>query len=168
MKGLALALIAAAVTLSACGSEATEQTAQEAVRTSPQRTISEEPKASSDSDHLTTTSTTAAPPPCSAPTFLPVLGHGLDDRAKKLHIVRAEVRRCRNGYAQVFAVPDASVCQPAVGYCYETEQVFLGWTKGSWRILFAGTGITCEEPGFETIPRIRRACGALGYPGYES
>ena len=103
------------------------------------------------------------PPPCGARAFLPVLKETFDDQAPKLRIVRADVERCRNGYAQVFAVPDQSVCDPGVGYCYETEQVFFRWTGGVWRIAFTGTGISCEG-GSETRPVIVRACRALGYP----
>jgi hypothetical protein len=114
----------------------------------------------------TETSTTAAQAPCDAQIFLPVLKEEFDNEAGKLRIVGADVNRCRNGYAKVFAVPDESVCQPGVGYCVEHEQVLLGWTGGRWRILTYGTGITCEEPGFETIAEIRSICRALGYPGY--
>jgi hypothetical protein len=107
--------------------------------------------------------TTASPASCSAQVFLPVLRRELDNEAQKLRIVEVEVARCRNGYAQVFAVPDRSVCQPGVGYCYETEQVFLRWTSSRWRILTYGTGITCEAGG-ETAPVVRRVCERLGYP----
>jgi hypothetical protein len=106
---------------------------------------------------------TAAQPPCIAGAFLPVLKEAMDDEAAKLRVVGAEVERCRNGYAQVFAVPDQSVCQPGTGYCFETEQFFLRWSGGSWRILFAGTGIACDALEGETIARIRRVCAALGY-----
>jgi hypothetical protein len=109
-----------------------------------------------------TTAAAARQAPCTALSFLPILNRRLDGSSPKLRIVRAEVRRCRNGYAQVFAVPDQSVCEPGVGYCYESEQVFLGWSGSSWRILTTGTGITCEG---ETNAQVRRICRALGYPG---
>jgi hypothetical protein len=104
--------------------------------------------------------TIAEEPPCDAADFLPVLKKAFDGTAPKLEVVRADVKRCRNGYAQVYAVPDDSVCDPGVGYCYETEQVFLQW-RGEWRILTSGTGISC---GSETEPLLVRICGALGYP----
>jgi hypothetical protein len=77
-------------------------------------------------------------------------------------IVRAKVGRCRNGYAQVFAVPDQSVCPSAP--CLETEQVFLSWRNSKWQILFAGTGITCEDGRTETDLKVRRVCEELGWP----
>jgi hypothetical protein len=116
----------------------------------------------------TVTSTSAAQAPCDTRVFLPVLKEEFDNGGAggKLRIVGADVNRCRNGYAKVFAVPDESVCQPGVGYCFEREQVLLNWTDGGWRILTYGTGITCEVPGFETDAQIRRVCRGLGYPGY--
>ena len=85
----------------------------------------------------------------------------MDGAAPKLTIVRAEVKRCRNDYAQVFAVPDPSVCKPGIENCYETEQVFLHWDGGVWKIETSGTGIAC---GSETDPEIVKICRALGYP----
>jgi hypothetical protein len=109
------------------------------------------------------TTATAKPPPCAVADFLPVLKHAMDNEAGPvpLRIVRAEVARCRNGYARVFAVPDESVC-PA-GPCIEHEQVFLGWAGAEWRVLTSGTGIACEA-GDETARVVRRACEGLGYP----
>jgi hypothetical protein len=112
--------------------------------------------------------TTAAPEaPCGPTDFLPVLKEAFDGQAPKLRVVRARVERCRKGYAQVFAVPDMSVCEPGVGYCYETEQVFLEWRGDRWRILTSGTGISCGA-GTETIGLIVRACRQLGYPDLSS
>jgi hypothetical protein len=107
--------------------------------------------------------TTVVEAPCGPGDFLPILKRAFDDEASKLQVVRARVERCRGRYAQVFAVPDMSVCQPEVGYCYETEQVFLGWQDNEWRILTSGTGITCGA-GNETIPLVIRICRGLGYP----
>jgi hypothetical protein len=109
------------------------------------------------------TSTTVAQAPCDAQEFLPVLKRTFDDESKKLRIVRADIERCRNDYAQVFAAPDQTVCEPGVGYCYETEQVFLHWTGDRWRMLFWGTGIACGAE-FETDARVVRVCAELGYP----
>ena len=110
----------------------------------------------------TTAPTTTAPAEasCEPAAFLPVLKEAMDDPASKLKVVEAKVQRCRNDYAQVFAVPDPSVCKPGVEYCYETEQVFLHW-DGAWRIATSGTGIAC---GSETDPAIVKICRALGYP----
>lgn len=107
------------------------------------------------------TTTVAEAAPCGAGAFLPVLKEAFDGSAPKLTVVRADVERCRNDYAQVFAVPDQTVCKPGVDFCYETEQVFLRWDGGAWTIETSGTGISC---GAETEPEIVEICRALGYP----
>jgi hypothetical protein len=99
--------------------------------------------------------------PCDPADFLPVLKAAFDGSAPKLTVVRARVVRCRNGFAQVWAEPDRSVCKPGVGYCYDAEQVFLRWAGDRWRIATSGTGITC---GQETDPEIVEICHGLGYP----
>jgi hypothetical protein len=109
------------------------------------------------------TTTVAAAAPCGAGAFLPVLKDAFDGTAPKLTVVRADVERCRNGYAQVFAVPDPSVCKPGVEFCYETEQVFLHWDGSAWTIATSGTGIECGS-GSETDAEILKICRALGYP----
>lgn len=111
----------------------------------------------------TETSLATTNAPCGPRAFLPVLKEQFDDDAAELRIVRADVERCRNDYAQVFAVPDQSGCEPGVARCLETEQVFLGWNGARWRVLTSGTGISCEA-GNETIALIQRVCSALGYP----
>jgi hypothetical protein len=98
---------------------------------------------------------------CDPQAFLPILRGAINNRARELRIVEARVRRCRKGYAQVFAVPDRSVCQPGVRHCYDTEQVFFRLVDGEWRILTSGTGLGCEEVGLGA--RLREACRALGY-----
>jgi hypothetical protein len=123
----------------------------------------------------TTTATTAPPPPpsttepasapCESAAFLPVLKEAFDGAAPKLTVVKAKVQRCRNNYAQVFAVPDPSVCKPGVEYCYETEQVFLHWDGEAWTIETSGTGISC---GSETDKEIVKICRALGYPDLDT
>ena len=109
---------------------------------------------------MTEANTAARAAPCSSQTFVPVLKRGME-RAD-YRIVRARVGRCRNGYAQVFAVPDQSACPSAP--CLETEQVFLGRRDRRWRILFTGTGITCEDGRTETDLKVRHVCEALGWP----
>jgi hypothetical protein len=61
----------------------------------------------------------------------------------------------------VFAVPDPSVCEPGIGGCYETEQVFFRAQDGSWRILEYGTGVDCADADLDA--GLRAACEALGY-----
>jgi hypothetical protein len=104
------------------------------------------------------TSATAAAATCEPEAFLPLLQKTLDDPASELRIVRVEVKRCRNGYAQVFAVPDPSVCEPGVGHCYDSEQVFLQQVAGEWQIVTSGTGISCDDG---SVPA--DVCKALGY-----
>ena len=109
------------------------------------------------------TTTTAAEPDCSPGAFLPLLKDTYDGTAPKLEIVEADVKRCRNGYAQVFAVPNQDVCKPGKGFCYETAQDFLVFEDGAWTIAISGAGIAC---GFETNPNaeLLKICRALGYP----
>jgi hypothetical protein len=161
----ATAVLVLAIALAGCGADSPNPSAAPSARTTSTSTPIPPPITAA-AAATTETRTTSAEASCSAQVFLRVLKQEFDNEAKKLRIVRAEVKRCRNDYAQVFAVPDDSVCQPGIGYCYDSEQVLLDWSGGKWRILTYGTGITCEEPGFETVPLIRRVCRALGYPGY--
>lgn len=105
---------------------------------------------------------TTSAPSCEPSSFLPLLQATYDDPDAGLAVVDARVERCRDGYAQVFAVPDDSACEPGVGGCFETEQVFLRSDGETWTILASGTGLTCAE---ESDPVIAEACRALGYPG---
>lgn len=107
--------------------------------------------------------TDAESAPCGAQDFLPVLQAALDDAAAEIQIVRVRVERCRSGYAQVFAVPDQSLCAVGAGDCFETEQVLLRWKDDAWRVVTSGTGISCGE-GNETLRLIVRVCRGLGYP----
>ena len=77
-------------------------------------------------------------------------------------VVQVEVVRCRNDFARVQALPDASVCPPN---CYEAQEVYLRRVESSWRVLNFGTGIECEDTTtLPPLPRsVRRACRALGY-----
>jgi hypothetical protein len=161
----ATAVLVLALALAGCGADSPNPSAAPSVGTTSTSTTTPPPTTAATAA-TTETSTSSAEAPCDAQVFLPVLKQEFDNEAGKLRIVGADVNRCRNGYAQVFAVPDESVCEPGVGYCVEHEKVLLGWSGGEWRILTYGTGITCEEPGFETVPLIRRVCWALGYPGY--
>jgi hypothetical protein len=111
-----------------------------------------------------TTTQTAPGASCDPQAFLPILRHAINNPAQELRIVEARVRRCRNGYAQVFAVPDRSVCQPGVRHCYDTEQVFFHLVGGKWQILTSGTGLSCEKGALAGEgAKLREACRALGY-----
>jgi hypothetical protein len=163
------AVLALAFVLAGCGADSPNSTTAAGAPATSASTSTTQPTtaaAATTETGATEASTTAEWAPCGAQVFLPVLKQAMDNEAAELRIVRADVKRCRNDYAQVFAVPDESVCQPGIRHCYEHEQFLLGWTDGRWRILTYGTGITCEVPGFETDAQIRRVCWALGYSGY--
>ena len=167
----ATAVLALAFLLAGCGADSPNSPTAAGAPAAPASTSTSTTQpttaaAATTETGATEASTTAEWAPCGAQVFLPVLKQAMDNEAAELRIVKADVKRCRNDYAQVFAVPDESVCQPGIRHCYEHEQVLLGWTDGRCRILTDGTGITCEVPGFETDAQIRRVCGALGYSGY--
>jgi Family of unknown function (DUF6636) len=111
--------------------------------------------------HSTTAALTRAVPTahasCDGSDILPLLQEKLG-----ASIVKADVVRCRNGYARVQAVPDMSTCPPT---CYDTAEIYLRSVGTRWRILDVGTGIPCEDTS--TLPPLpaldRRACRALGY-----
>ena len=159
MRTAAILALALALGLAACGGDESGSSAQ----TGSVAAESAVPETTTDTAGATETEAVAPEAPCDAEDFLPVLGKAFDGQAPKLRVVEARVERCRNGYAQVFAVPDRSVCDPGVGFCYETEQVFLGWKGDHWRILTSGTGIACGE-GIETDALVLRICRGLGYP----
>lgn len=160
MRTAAALLLALALGLVACQGDDAGSPAE----TVSAQTTSTEAETETVATTATDEQTTTAPePPCAPEEFLPILRKAFDGQAPKLRVVKARVERCRNGYAQVFAVPDRSVCDPGVGFCYETEQVFLGWKGDHWRILTSGTGIACGE-GIETDALVLRICRGLGYP----
>lgn len=162
-----LLILALTLALAGCGGEGSGPSAEGGADTAPTVKSPSSTGGSTGAPETGATdagaTTTVAEAPCGEGDFLPILKRAFDDEASKLRVVRARVKRCRNGYAQVFAVPDMSVCQPGVRYCYDTEQVFLGWRGNEWRILTSGTGITCGA-GNETGPLIIRICRGLGYP----
>ena len=153
LGGLAVAFVAV---LSTCGGgDKAAVTVTETVSTPSTSTTSPPPPPPPPA-----TTTTAAEASCEPDAFLPVLKDAFDGKAPKLTVVEAKVERCQKGYAQVFAVPDPSVCKPGVEFCYETEQVFLRWNGSEWTIRTSGTGISC---GSETEAEIVKICRALGY-----
>jgi hypothetical protein len=71
-----------------------------------------------------------------------------------------DVQECQGGYARVFAHVEGT---PPPGTSLEdSEQVFLRYSGGVWRVLTSGTGVTCDEASFATVPRLEDACKALG------
>lgn len=100
---------------------------------------------------------------CAPESFLGILQATYDDEAAGLRVAAARVERCANGYAQVFAVPDDSACEPGVGGCFETEQVFFREVDDVWEILTSGTGIGCDD--LDGSPELRAACDALDGAG---
>jgi hypothetical protein len=95
---------------------------------------------------------------CSPATILPLLKRKFDNPAGGLVIVKADVKRCRNGYARVLAVPRQN---PAGQSQYDSEQLFLRSVKGAWTSVAEGTGITCDD--VDITAAMLAACRALGY-----
>jgi hypothetical protein len=95
---------------------------------------------------------------CSPAAILPLLKRKFDDPEHGLVIVRADVKRCRNGYARVFAVPRQN---PPGQPQYDSEQLFLRSVKGAWTSVAEGTGITCDDA--DITAAMLAACRALGY-----
>jgi hypothetical protein len=108
-----------------------------------------------------TTSTTQGVPgaACSSQAILPLLKRKFDNPSSELIIVRADIRRCRNGYAHVFAI---SRPNPPGHPQYENEQLFLRDVNGSWQSVAEGTGIACSDA--DITAAMLRACRALNYP----
>jgi hypothetical protein len=93
---------------------------------------------------------------CSSQAILPLLKRKFD--SGELVIVRADIRRCRNGYAHVFAI---SRPNPPGHPQYENEQLFLRDVNGSWQSVAEGTGIACSDA--DITAAMLRACRALDY-----
>jgi hypothetical protein len=94
---------------------------------------------------------------CSSQAILPLLKRKFD--SGELVIVQADIKRCRNGYAHVFAI---SRPNPPGHPQYENEQLFLRDVNGSWQSVAEGTGIACSDA--DITPAMLRACRALDYP----
>ena len=158
LGGLAVAFVAV---LSTCGGgDKAAVTVTETVSTPSTSTTSPPPPPPPPA-----TTTTAAEASCKPNAFLPVLKDAFDGNAPKLTVVEAKVERCQKGYAQVFAVPDPSVCKPGVEFCYETEQVFLRWNGSEWTIRTSGTGISCgSETEAEIVKSAARSATRISIP----
>jgi hypothetical protein len=108
----------------------------------------------------TTTMTTPGPShaACTTQAILPLLKHKLDNPSGELAIVAADIQRCRNGYAHVFAI---SRPNPPGHPRYDHEQLFLRDVNGAWQSVAEGTGIACSDA--DITAAMLRACRALDY-----
>jgi hypothetical protein len=107
----------------------------------------------------TSTSLGVSDAACSSQAILPLLKRKFDNPSGELVIVRADIKRCRNGYAHVFAI---SRPNPPGHPQYENEQLFLRDVNGSWQSVAEGTGIACSDA--DITAAMLRACRALDYP----
>jgi hypothetical protein len=105
---------------------------------------------------VTTTTPGVSDAACSSQAILPLLKRKFD--SGELAIVRADIKRCRNGYAHVFAI---SRSNPPGHPQYENEQLFLRDVNGSWQSVAEGTGIACGDA--DITAAMLRACRALDY-----
>jgi hypothetical protein len=96
---------------------------------------------------------------CTPEVFLPLMKAKFDDPSKGLIIERVRVERCRNGYAQVFAITRRN--PPGDPSQYENEQVFMHLLNGRWQSVAEGTGISCADD--ELRPELVAPCRGLGY-----
>ena len=96
---------------------------------------------------------------CTSRAILPLLKRKFDNPSGELTIVRADIKRCRNGYAHVFAI---SGHNPPGHPQYENEQLFLRDVNGAWQSVAEGAGIACSDADITTA--MLRACRALDYP----
>jgi hypothetical protein len=95
---------------------------------------------------------------CTSNVLLPLLKRRFDDPSKELVIERVDIRRCRNGYAHVFAITRRN---PPGDPQYENEQLFLRFVNGEWQSVSEGTGISCSDEDLR--PELAEACRRLGY-----
>jgi hypothetical protein len=153
-RGLALTAVAAALAFAGCSGEDSALPPE----TAPPETTAAE---TGGAETIPPPAAPAAEPECEPDEILPFLQEQLTGVEPELSIVAAEVVRCRQGHAQVFAVPDETPCQPGGEYCYEKEQLFLSWSGQNWRIVAGGTDLACAAG---TNLELSPVCSALGYP----
>ncbi len=79
---------------------------------------------------------------CTQEVLLQTLKTRFDDPTTGLNIERADIRRCRDGYAHVYAVTERDNSGSAR---FENEQLFLRLVEGQWLSVAEGTGISCDE-----------------------
>jgi hypothetical protein len=104
-----------------------------------------------------TTTTTRPTAPCTSAAMLPVVQAVLEEPGV-VRITAVNIQQCRNGYARVFAVPQAVDESEE----FETEQVFLKTVGSSWAVLTFGTGIDCANDDDLSPPELETACTLLG------
>jgi hypothetical protein len=97
---------------------------------------------------------------CTQEVLLQTLKSRFDDPATGLIIERADIRRCRGGYAHVFAVTERHASGSPQ---FENEQLFLRFVDGQWQSVAEGTGISCNDE--DKTSEHAAACIALGYQG---
>ena len=96
---------------------------------------------------------------CAQDVLLQFLKNKFDNPATEMIIERADLRRCRDGYAHVYAVTQLN---PSGSARYENEQLFLRFVNGEWQSVAEGTGMSCENDR-DRFPELAAACSALGY-----
>ena len=97
---------------------------------------------------------------CTQEVLLQFLKNKFDDTVTGLIIERADIRRCRDDYAHVYAVTERDASGSAQ---FENEQLFLRFVDGQWQSVAEGTGISCDDE--DKTPEHAAACLALGYQG---
>jgi hypothetical protein len=129
--------------------------------TAPSATTGTSPSATTTAPTIKVTSPTSgvSHAACSSQAILPLLKRKFDNPAGELTIVRADIKRCRSGYAHVFAISGRN---PPGHPQYENEQLFLRDVNGSWQSVAEGTGIACSDA--DITAAMLRACRALDYP----
>jgi hypothetical protein len=95
---------------------------------------------------------------CTSEVLLPLMKRKFDDPSRELVIERVDIKRCRNGYAHVFAI---SRRNPPGDPQYENEQLFLQLMDGQWQSVAEGTGISCSDDDLR--PELVAPCRGLGY-----
>jgi hypothetical protein len=96
---------------------------------------------------------------CTEQILLPFMKRKFEDPARELIISRVDIRRCRNGYAHVYAVTREN---PRGHPQYEHEQLFLYFEGSQWQSVSEGTGISCSDHYLRPA-QLLTACRALGY-----
>jgi hypothetical protein len=146
------ALAAVVVAFAAAGCTSESQTATTASSAVAAPTITVAPRTTAPS------AGGSASAACTSQVLLPLMKQKFDDPSRELVIERVDIRRCRNGYAHVFAVPRSN---PAGQPQYDSEQLFLREVDGAWQSVAEGGGIGCSDA--DVSDQFLVACQALGY-----
>jgi hypothetical protein len=145
----ALAAVLVAFAAASCNGESPPATTASSAAAAPTTTVAPSTAPS------TAGSASAA---CTSQVLLPLMKQKFDNPSGELVIERVDIRRCRNGYAHVFAVPRTN---PAGQPQYDSEQLFLREVDGSWQSVAEGGGIGCSDA--DVSGQLLLACQALGY-----